>query len=130
MRSLVIDDSATVRKLLYQMLTAVGTCVEAADGNIGVETWRQALEDKDPFQLVCLDLIMPEKDGQAVLREIRETEAGLGIALEDRTKVIIITSQASSTNLLKAIHWKADAFLAKPFTRETLFFKLQELELL
>jgi two-component system chemotaxis response regulator CheY len=128
-RSLIVDDSQTIRKLIFEMLSALGDCDMAKDGVEALDYFHQSLTEAKPYNVICLDLIMPNIDGQAVLREIRETERGLGITFEDRSRIIIITSQGDLTNVLKAAHWKADGFLVKPFKREQLFLKLKELGL-
>ena len=66
-RILVIDDNAGLRQMLRQMLEREGYEVtEAGDGKEGIELYRQA-----PADLIVTDVVMPEKDGVEVVRELK-----------------------------------------------------------
>ncbi|MER3424265.1 MAG: response regulator [Nitrospiraceae bacterium] len=66
-RVLIIDDEPLVRDMLRYTLESVGhTVVEASDGRVAMRLWRE-----NPADLIVTDLLMPEKDGLEVIRELR-----------------------------------------------------------
>jgi DNA-binding response OmpR family regulator len=76
-RILVVDDSASMRRSLAEILTRAGhEVIQAADGAEACRTSREVEVDVD---LVILDLFMPEKDGIETLRELRARAPGIPI---------------------------------------------------
>ncbi len=100
---LIIDDLASIRLFLEQVLTKAGHTVRAApDGRQGIAALR-----REPFDLVITDLYMPESDGLEMLREAR-TEGLL-------PRTIAISSQDSIMDLRPvALHLGATEALLKP----------------
>ena len=67
MRSLIAEDDSTSRTLLHTLLSQVGGCDAARNGREAVEAFVARLHTNSPYDLVCLDIMMPELDGQAAL---------------------------------------------------------------
>ncbi|MBC2834551.1 response regulator [Paragemmobacter straminiformis] len=103
---LVVDDSRTSRMIVNKALQQLGCqTVEAASG-------REALDlmGRDSFDLVLLDIEMPEMDGLAVLRQMRATGDRLN------TPVLVISGQEGNLDVVvAAIELGAEDFLPKPF---------------
>ncbi|HEX7501078.1 MAG TPA: response regulator, partial [Polyangia bacterium] len=74
MRILIVEDDMTSRILLRKMLEPFGSCDMAVNGKEAVEAFRQAQEADEPYALVCLDIMMPELDGQEALQAMRAQE--------------------------------------------------------
>jgi two-component system chemotaxis response regulator CheY len=127
MKSLVVEDDPTSREILSHFLKPHGEIQTAANGNDAVRVFLAALDAGKPFDLVCLDIMLPEKDGQAVLREVRALEASRGIATAVR--VIMTTALSDKGNLLSAIP-NCDAYLVKPVDRNDLMFYLRRFRLI
>src|SRR5581483_8993403 len=71
-RILIVDDEAAIRGILRDTLEGEGfTVVEASDGAVAMQRWRE-----QPVDLVITDILMPEKDGLEVIREIRRAAPG------------------------------------------------------
>ena len=86
-RVLVADDSETSRGILNAHMTAWGMRVsEAGEGFSALQQLRKALADKDPFQLVVVDMQMPGMDGETLGRTIREEEC------LSKIKMLLLTS--------------------------------------
>jgi diguanylate cyclase (GGDEF)-like protein len=103
MRILVVDDEASVRKVMSQVLQDEGFAVtEAANG-------KQALKrmQENPFSVVITDIVMPEMTGLELLEKIKEQSP--------ETQVIIITSHASLETAITAMRHGAYDYLFKPF---------------
>lgn len=75
-RILVVDDSATLRKVVASILTRHGHEADvAADGMEGIERLRSRSQSQAPYQLVLLDFVMPKMNGYQFCRVLREDEA-------------------------------------------------------
>jgi DNA-binding response OmpR family regulator len=102
---LIVDDSRNIRKLVSVVLKSEEhTIIEAGNGVEALEKAR--LEGPD---LIILDIIIPEKDGIRVCREIRA---------EPKTKsipIIVLTSDSASETRKNAVSAGADIFILKPF---------------
>ncbi len=129
MKSLIVEDDELSRTLLQDLLSLHGVADAAEDGKAGVEVFRKALDKKSPYDLVCLDIMMPDMDGHGVLRMIRMMEKSLGIKEEDAATVIMITALADRKNVMEASE-RCDAYLIKPLHKEKLLEKLKDLGLL
>ncbi len=129
MKSLVVEDDTLSRTLLQELLSLHGEADAAEDGKAGIEAFREALDEKSPYDLVCLDIIMPDMDGHEVLRMIRMIEKSRGIKEEDAATVIMATALADRKNVVKASE-RCDAYIIKPLHKEKLLEKLKELGLL
>jgi two-component system, chemotaxis family, chemotaxis protein CheY len=117
MKILIAEDDFTSRVVLQRMLRPYGQCHIADDGKKALEAFRTALQQGSPFNLICLDYLMPEMDGQEVLKEIRSAEKALGISIADKVKIIVITGLMDEDNALASLHELCDAYLDKPVER-------------
>ena len=66
-----------------------------------------ALEDKQPYDLICLDVMMPVMDGYQVLNTIRNMEKQRGIEGDDRVKIVMMTALNEQKNVRKAFEMGA-----------------------
>ena len=131
MKILIVEDEYISRVLLSEMLSAFGTCHVAIDGREAVTILERSFEMKERFDLVCLDIMMPELDGQEVLHRIRNMEESMNIHRTDATKVIMTTALDDSKNIMQAFtKGHCEAYLTKPIDRVKLMQNLQELKLI
>ncbi len=131
MRILIVEDEMVTRSLMLEMLKPYGQCDTAADGEEAVASFSKALEDDEPYQLICFDIMMPKKTGQEALREVRNIESIKGISLEEEVKVIMTTAMGDPENVLEAMYCGgATAFLEKPVEKDILIAELKKLGLI
>jgi len=131
MRILIVEDEFTSRKLLTALLADYGQCDTASDGVECVDTFRKALDEGLPYDLVCMDIMMPNKDGHQALKEIRGIEQGLGVKPSDEVKVIMVTALNDPKTVVKAYYkGGAAAYLPKPIEVESLLAILRDLALI
>jgi len=114
-RILIIDDEEIIRKFLRINLLKWGYEVkEAMDG-------LQALEQlgNDNYDLLICDILMPNKNGWEVLKEVR---------LNPKTKdipVIVLTAKNEDSDMFKGYESGANYYITKPFTKDQLLFGLK-----
>jgi two-component system chemotaxis response regulator CheY len=130
MRFLIVDDDFDSRRLMQKILYPFGYCDVAVDGEEAVEAFRSSLKNQEPYDLVCLDIIMPNMDGQQALREIREIEAEMGVPEDGRVKAVMISALDDTKELHDAFFLgEATSYLAKPIRKKTLLNEIRNLGL-
>ncbi len=116
MRALVVDDSRFIRHYLHSLFAERGVeCVEAADGQEGIECLRR----DGPFSVALVDWNMPIKSGLTLLQEARADRSF------DNTRIVMVTTEAENDHIEAALLAGADEYLVKPFDEEGLFEKLR-----
>ncbi len=130
MNTLIVDDDLTCSLLLQGLLKDYGPSHVAANGREAVEAVRIALEAGEPYNLICLDIMMPEMGGQEALRKIRLLEETMVIAGLGRAKIIMTTALSDKANVIMAGQQRCDLFLVKPIQKEKLLEDLRRLELI
>lgn len=130
MKFLVSDDDFDSRRLVQKILHPYGYVDVAADGEEAVAAFLAALNDNEPYDLVTLDILMPNADGQQALREIREIEKERGIAPEKAVKIIMLTGLDDSQEVHDAFFLgTATSYIIKPIRRQLLLDEIQRLGL-
>lgn len=128
MRSLVVEDDATNRKLLQTFLSRYGECDIAVDGKEAVDTVDRAHRNHQGYDLVCMDLRMPQLDGQEAIREIRKQEAASGVL--KAAKIIVTTIHTDTEDIATALLGRCNAYLVKPIDTAKLKKELKALGLI
>jgi two-component system chemotaxis response regulator CheY len=129
MKILIAEDDFTSRMLLQEMLKYYGTSHVAVNGKEAVEAVRISLEAGEPYDLICLDIMMPEMDGQETLSIIRQMESSAGATRTNRSKIIMTTALADKETIINAAQRQCDCFLAKPIQRAKLLEELHKMKL-
>lgn len=132
MKILIVEDDFSSRTILLKILSKYGECHVAVNGKEAVQAFTLALDSSDPYKLVCLDVMMPELDGQAVLKQIKELEASRGISLGDTEKsthIVMTTGLDDAKNLMQSMRNGCEAYLQKPIDRKRLISTLQNIGL-
>jgi two-component system chemotaxis response regulator CheY len=131
MRVLIVDDDYYSRSFLEYILHPYAICDVAENGEEAVMAFQQAHKDRKPYDLVCMDLRMPEIDGSAAMREIRDVERDLGVDRGKQAKIIITSVLEDAEDTHNAMFLgDATAFLQKPIEEKALLAELKRLELL
>jgi two-component system, chemotaxis family, chemotaxis protein CheY len=132
LKFLIIEDEFISRTLLKEILAPYGDCHTAANGNDAVNVLQNSYEDPGSrYDLICLDIMMPGKNGHEVLKELRQIEMKKGIEEMDTTKVFMITTLDDSKNIMEAlVVGRCEAYLTKPVSRMRLEEHLRNLHLI
>lgn len=128
MKFLVVDDDFDSRRIVQKILHPYGYVDIATDGEEGVEAFRTALLDGEPYDAVTLDILMPNADGQQALREIREIEKEQGVPAEKAVRVIMVTGLDDSHEVHDAFFLgAATSYIVKPIRKQVLIEEIQRL---
>ncbi len=113
MRILLVEDDAATSKSIALMLSSAGYIVDTTDlGEDGVEIGK--LYDYD---IILLDLILPDIDGYEVLRRFRQARV--------RTPILILSGLSELDHKIKGLGFGADDYLTKPFDKRELVARIQ-----
>ncbi len=129
MKCLIVEDDLTCRKILQAYVADYADCFTASNGREALAAFSEALESGAPFDLVCLDIMMPGMDGHAVLGQLRRMEADRGIGGLDGVKVIMTTALDDSENILGAFRSGCESYVVKPIEKAKLLSEMEKLGL-
>ena len=130
MKTLIVEDDFTSRLLMQEFLKSYGQSHVAINGREAIEAVCLALDAGEPYDLICLDIMMPEMDGQEAVLKIREQEGLRGIDPSDGAKVVMTTALDDMKNVFAAYNSLCDAYLTKPLHKEDLLSELRKLKLI
>jgi len=130
MKSLIVEDDFTARKLLQIHLSDFGPCFVAINGQEAVDAVKESLKNKDPYDLICLDIMMPQMDGLEALKIIRELENKHGIKGLQGVKVIMTTAKGQSEDIFTAFNTGCEAYIIKPVRKNQLIEEIKNLGLI
>jgi DNA-binding response OmpR family regulator len=115
LRLLLVEDEQRLAENIAEALREVGFAVDhAPDGDMGSH-----LAERDVYDVIILDLMLPGKSGQRVLRDLRERRLG--------TPVLILTAQEGKESVVELLNSGADDYLAKPFDLGELIARVKAL---
>ena len=131
MNILIVEDDPVSQEYLSILLRPYGVCQGAANGREAVQAFQLAWRAAKPFNLICMDIMMPEMDGQAALKEIRRLEKTMGLGTEEQAVVIMTTALEDSHNVDEALYrGGASSYILKPISAELLLEDLRKFGLI
>lgn len=118
MKILVVDDFATMRRIVKNILRQLGykNIEEADDGDVAL-----GMLKSQPFDFVISDWNMPKMSGLELLKSVRSDEQ-----LQD-IPFLMVTAEAQKENIIEAVKAKVSNYIIKPFTAETLSEKIAKI---
>lgn len=124
MKILVVDDELVSRKKMQVIMEGIGECKAVESGAEAVAAFKSAWESWAPFDLITLDIVMPDMDGTEVLADIRQIETERNIPKDKKVTIFMVTSQSEKDTIITCVQAGCDDFITKPFNRETVTKKL------
>ena len=117
---LVVDNSSVIRKVARRILEGLDFQIaEAENGEEAIEACRKQIPDA-----ILLDWNMPKMDGYEFLRALRRLPGG------DKPKVVFCTTENDVAHIARALHAGANEYIMKPFDKDIVEAKFQEVGLL
>jgi len=125
MKSLIVEDEFTSRMQIKYFLEKYGPCDTVVNGSEAVKAFKMAIAVRQPYDLICLDIKLPEKNGHQVLEEIREIEKNMDPLRAKPAKIFMTTAMADADNVGETLGL-CNEYLLKPVGREMLDQKLRK----
>ncbi len=118
MTVMIVDDFATMRRIVKNILTQLGfkNFVEADDGSVAWE-----MLQKQPVDFIVSDWNMPKMTGIELLKKVRADDK-----LQE-TPFLMVTAEAQKENIIEAVKARVSNYIVKPFTPETLGEKIEKI---
>lgn len=111
LKILVVDDDATMRRLLSVMLTKLGHDITVCSN--GAEAWDFLNQDPQPaVQMIVTDWMMPYLDGPGLIQKVRAAD------FENYTYIVLLTARDRQTDIVDGLEAGADDYLVKPFDHD------------
>jgi two-component system, chemotaxis family, chemotaxis protein CheY len=131
MKSLVVDDEFVSRKKMIKILGKFGECEEAENGEEAIEKFSvNAVDGTDPYDVITLDISMPDMSGLDVLKRIRKIEEEKSIEKDKQVKILMVTIKSEKETVRSSIKGGCNDYVIKPFNNESMKIKLERVGLL
>lgn len=130
MRILIAEDDYVSRKFLNKFLSKFGECDVTVDGMEAIEVFMMGLEEDLYYDLICLDIMMPEVDGIKALKTIRKLEEEKEVPRDKRAKIIMTTALNNTEKIFDSYESGSEAYAVKPIDTEKLVDVMKKLDLL
>ena len=127
---LIAEDDMVSRKFLSKILSEYGECDIVVDGLEAVEAFMMSSKENEPYDIICLDIMMPKVDGIKVLKVIRDLETQNNIPEEKRSKIIMTTALGETEIVKQAMEYECDAYASKPINIDKLVQVMKKLGLI
>ncbi len=129
MRALIVEDEFLSRKVLKSFLMTLFEVEIVVNGREAVEAFKIAHSEGQPYDLILMDIMMPEVDGIEALHRIRKLEEN--DSLTPKVKVIMTTALDDPQTVIKSFYdGEASAYIVKPVAKDKLYAELKKLGLL
>jgi putative nucleotidyltransferase with HDIG domain len=130
LRSLIIDNDEAARTTLKMMLQGLSECEEAQDRETALNLFQDSFAKGLPFDLITLDIGMPDVGGCLIINEIRSIEDEQRVAEERRACIFVITAQFGRQLETDCLMQGCNDVVIKPFETKLLLEKLVQFELI
>jgi two-component system chemotaxis response regulator CheY len=131
MKSLIVEDDPVSSQVLEKMISRYGAFDVVADGRKAIDQFRRAHESNSPYDLILMDIMMPEINGLQSVLTIRGIEESMNSPLTRKVKVIMTTALDDPRTVMKALYESdANSYLVKPIRLQMLVDELRKLKLI
>lgn len=130
MKILIAEDDFVSRRFLQKFLSNYGEVDVTVDGMETIEAFNMALEEGALYDLVCLDIMMPEVDGLRVLKTIRKLESERAVPMEKCTKIIMTTALNSVEKVEAAFEYGSEGYAVKPIDLDKFISVMKKMALI
>ncbi|OGG93658.1 MAG: hypothetical protein A2527_11080 [Candidatus Lambdaproteobacteria bacterium RIFOXYD2_FULL_50_16] len=127
MKILIVDDDEINRKLLLALVKPFGAIELAEDGQIGLNQFNLAWDKGEPYEVIFLDIMMPQMNGHDCLAALRKSETVRGLNKGEGAKVVMVTALGDAHNVMSAFSAGAEYYLVKPIQQRKLSELMQEM---
>ena len=129
MRILIVEDDVPGQRLLKRCLSGYAECDIAANGIEAVDAFNAATQEKRPYDLICLDIMMLHMNGHEALAAIRAAENALGIGGHDGVEVLLVGYVGQTGRVTESLREGCEVYLVKPVEKAKLYEQIEKLGL-
>lgn len=129
MKILIAEDDYVNRRFLFKFFSQYGDCDMVVNGEEAVKAFMFALDEEDPYDIICLDIMMPKLDGLKALKMISSIEKDREVNNEKDVKKFIITALDNVKDVQKAFELGCEVYVTKPINTEKLIEVMKKLKL-
>jgi len=131
MKTLIVEDDPASSLTMGKMISRYGSFDAVVNGTQALDMFRQAHKSNSRYDLILMDIMLPETNGLVSVLAMREIEAHSNISLMHRVKIIMTTSLDDPRTVMKALYESdADSYLVKPIRFQKLEDELRTLKLI
>lgn len=123
---LCVDDDPVSLNKMVAIMEEIGDCRQAETGKEAVAIFFKKLETGNTFDLITLDISLPDMEGTEVLRILRQIEADKAVAGLKPAKIIMVTSHADKGRVVASLKAGCNDYIVKPFDINTLISKVEQ----
>ncbi len=127
MKILIAEDDLGTQKILKKFLERFGECTVVDDGAKALAVFSQAHEEEDLFDILFLDILMPQMSGHQLLQAVREFEHERKIGTTQCVKIIVVTSLNDAENVVGAFRLGCEAYITKPIDGRQVIEEMRKL---
>ena len=129
MNILILDDEIISRTKLTLIMQHFGECDAVDNGKDAIALFHAAHYKEDPYELIMLDINLPEMNGIEVLSEIREAEGSLKVGEKRAAKILMVTSSRDKERIIASVQSGCNDYIVKPFDIEIIRKKLAKYDI-
>ena len=123
---LLVEDELSTRRALNSFLHPIGEVDICVNGNTALSVAQKALENKQPYELIFLDIMISNLDGISTLKKIRQLETHHGVKEHAKSKVIMTSANADKDVILKAAQAGCTSYMIKPIDKKRLYNEIRK----
>jgi two-component system chemotaxis response regulator CheY len=127
MKILIAEDDFASRKFMLKFLSKYADVDVTVDGEEAAAAFEFALEDNAPYDLVCLDIMMPNMNGVEALEAIRNAEERFGVDRSRRCKIIMTTALNEVNQVEQAFELGCEGYAVKPIDTDKFLVILKKM---
>ncbi|MBU0475863.1 MAG: response regulator [Bacteroidetes bacterium] len=128
MKILIVEDHLVNRFVIEKMLKDYGECDSVVNGKEAVLAFSMAFEEGKPYDIIFLDIMMPEMDGREALKIIRNIEKEENVHASKEVKIVMVTALDTPEEVIDAYyHGGCTNYLVKPINRKKLDAMMKDL---
>lgn len=129
MKILIAEDDYVNRRFLFKFFSQYGDCDMVVNGEEAVSAVMFSLEEDEPYDLICLDIMMPKLDGLKALKMISSIEKDSSINKDKLSKKFVITALDNAKDVQKAFELGCEVYVTKPINTAKLIEVMEKLKL-
>jgi len=124
---LLVDNELASRRMVKSFLSFIGEVDVAVNGDDAFASVEKAIEDNQPYELIFLDVTVPELEGIEILKKIRQLECRQGLSEKVMSKIIMTSISSDKNIILKAARADCDGYIIKPIDKTRLYNEIHKL---